>query len=333
MSVPVLSTPTVVGSATRDGRNYVNIDTPTTIRLTCVSSGTQAKSVQLRISWGDDTETVAEGLVGLEEGVSHTYADFGIYTISVVAVNEMREESALRSVPVWVERVTERQKKLVRWRGLALPTADSRSSIAVRANEYQTIDFGLAANAFTDQTEITVTGRTAGYLGAEFVLSQTGRLYTSGRIVGAQNNQFVLDTALADNYTAAARLEVTQRSYSGTTVAVPDRSSPWFFPISTDEDLIRSSLTVCFSCRKMEMLHLPEFGSELPRMPFEPGDLITAGLIEIELRDAAAWEPRARLDDISVVLDGNTISVSSSIRYNGDSKSAIFNASIPLGLT
>jgi len=329
----MLSTPTVVGSTTRDGRDYVNIDTPATIRIVCTSSGTQARSVQLRISWGDETETVTEGFVGLEEGVSHIYADFGIYAISVVAVNELREESQIRSIPIWVERVSERQRKLVRWRGLALPTSDSKASIAVQATGFQTTEFGLASNAFLDQTEVAVTGRTSGYLGAEFVISQAGRLYTSGRIVGAQNNQFTLDTALADNYTAAATIEVTQRSYSGATVAVPDRSSPWFFPISSDEDLIKSSLTVCFSCRKMEVLHLPEFGSDLPRMPFEPSDMITAGLIEMELNEAAAWEPRARLTNIAVSLNGNTISVSSDIQYNGDSKSAIFNASIPLGLT
>lgn len=330
MSAPVLSAPTVVGSTVRDGRDYVSIDAPVTIRALCTSSGNDVQSVSLRVSWGDDTETVAEAFVGLEEPISHIYADFGIYAISIQAINSQRQESTLRSVTVWVERISERQRKLVRWRGLALPTTDSKASIAIQENGYQTVEFSLAANVFTDATQISISGRTAGYLGAEFVISQPGRFYTSGRVVEATENLLTLDTALADDYTASARIELTRRSYTSATMSVPDQSSPWFFPISTDEELIRSALTVCFSCRKMELLHLPEFGSDLPRMPFEPSDDVTAGLIELELGEAAAWEPRAKLDSVNVVLSGNKITVNAGIKYNGDSKNAIFNASIPL---
>lgn len=64
---------------------------------------------------------------------------------------------------------------------------------------------------------------------------------------------------------------------------------------------VADSIYYILNTRKGERVMLPDFGSNLHRLLFEPIDPQTALDIEIEIRDAIErWEPRVVIDEVLV---------------------------------
>lgn len=71
--------------------------------------------------------------------------------------------------------------------------------------------------------------------------------------------------------------------------------------VVTGEDKINNSIRMILSTRIGERVMLPEFGSKLYKVIFEPNDLIAADLIDIYVREALGrWENRIIVTNVSV---------------------------------
>lgn len=62
---------------------------------------------------------------------------------------------------------------------------------------------------------------------------------------------------------------------------------------------------------------MPEFGTRIPLMTFEPLDPDTLAIIEADLRKAVSYDPRLELIDVSVnaLPDSNTVFALLDVRY------------------
>lgn len=91
----------------------------------------------------------------------------------------------------------------------------------------------------------------------------------------------------------------------GRGMAFPPRIGPdGRIAMSAGPDNIRESLEIILLTNQGERLLLPEFGAGLTRFLFEPNTPATHRLIQTRIEDALRrFEPRIRLDDISVEAD------------------------------
>lgn len=81
-------------------------------------------------------------------------------------------------------------------------------------------------------------------------------------------------------------------------------------------DLIYSSLYNILSTRKGERVNLPEFGTRLHTLLFEPLDAITRKLAEnIVTEDIQRWENRIELLDVKVGQNDDLNEMTVSVRY------------------
>jgi len=86
-----------------------------------------------------------------------------------------------------------------------------------------------------------------------------------------------------------------------------------------DFDSVMQSVTTILSTIKGERLMLPEFGSDLKFILFEPMDHITEQLIESEIKDAInRWEDRITITrvDVTSLYDRNGYAISIKSRNN-----------------
>lgn len=91
--------------------------------------------------------------------------------------------------------------------------------------------------------------------------------------------------------------------YKGLVVPIAKWSGGYFTTRAT-KDLIRSSIRAILHTRIGERVMLPEFGSRLHELTFEPMDDILKQLARTFVIDAITrWEPRVTLRDVKIVTD------------------------------
>lgn len=87
-------------------------------------------------------------------------------------------------------------------------------------------------------------------------------------------------------------------------------------------DVIRSSIFTILSTNKGERVCVPEFGSNLMRLLFEPNDIVTRNLMrQIVVEDVGRWEPRVTVVDVRVSSNDHEIKVFTQYVINGTSES------------
>ena len=80
---------------------------------------------------------------------------------------------------------------------------------------------------------------------------------------------------------------------------------------------VADSIYYILNTRKGERAMLPQFGSDIRHLLFQPIDMQTALDIEMEIRDAIEkWEPRAIIDDVNVIPDYGRSSYIVSIKFH-----------------
>lgn len=79
-----------------------------------------------------------------------------------------------------------------------------------------------------------------------------------------------------------------------------------------EEDLMNELFTIIG-----ERLHMPEFGTRIPLLLFEPGDTETAEILEEDVRKVIDRDPRVALEALSIITpnDKNTLIAVAKIRY------------------
>jgi phage baseplate assembly protein W len=79
-----------------------------------------------------------------------------------------------------------------------------------------------------------------------------------------------------------------------------------------EEDLLNELFTI-----KGERLHMPDFGTRIPLLVFEPGDDATTRVLEDDIRVVIERDPRVELVAISIILpnDNNAVVAIAKIKY------------------
>jgi phage baseplate assembly protein W len=85
----------------------------------------------------------------------------------------------------------------------------------------------------------------------------------------------------------------------------------------SDRELVKRDLLNYIYTIPGERLMLPDFGTRIPLLAFEPLDPDTMALIEADLRKAVDYDPRLELIEVTVnaVPDSNTIVALLDVRY------------------
>lgn len=79
-----------------------------------------------------------------------------------------------------------------------------------------------------------------------------------------------------------------------------------------EEDLLNELFTI-----KGDRLHMPEFGTRIPLLVFEPNDAETQGILEEDVRAVIARDPRVKLLDLLIypAEDRNVLIAIAKISY------------------
>lgn len=103
--------------------------------------------------------------------------------------------------------------------------------------------------------------------------------------------------------------ELVDLRFRGIGTPVVKRPKGYFQTLFT-RDLIRSSIYNILTTRKGERVFVPEFGTNLHKLLFEPGDAVTKKLIKQTVtEDVTRWERRVSVSNVRVSTQEYQISV------------------------
>lgn len=85
----------------------------------------------------------------------------------------------------------------------------------------------------------------------------------------------------------------------------------------TDVELVKLDLLNHIFTRKGERPMMPNFGTRIPDMAFEPLDEITLAILEEDLRAVFSFDPRVDLISLNIIPspDTNTVTASANLLY------------------
>lgn len=94
------------------------------------------------------------------------------------------------------------------------------------------------------------------------------------------------------------------------------RSSDGFLNFKTDRDLIKDSLRQILGTHIGERVMVPEFGSRIPELVFEPDDNILVDLAKLYIQQSIGrWEPRIVITNVGAVVDNDHSTLNLVISY------------------
>lgn len=84
-----------------------------------------------------------------------------------------------------------------------------------------------------------------------------------------------------------------------------------------DVNLVKLDLLNHIFTRRGERVMMPRFGTRIPDLAFEPLDDVTLIILEEDLRQVVAFDPRVQLLALNVVpdYDANTVTASLRLKY------------------
>lgn len=82
----------------------------------------------------------------------------------------------------------------------------------------------------------------------------------------------------------------------------------------TNVDLVKMDILNHIFTRKGERVMMPNFGTRIPDMAFEPLDEITIAIVEEDLRAVVAFDPRVQLLALVMNPDYDTNTLTASLR-------------------
>lgn len=87
--------------------------------------------------------------------------------------------------------------------------------------------------------------------------------------------------------------------------------------VLTDIELVKMDLLNHIYTRKGERVMMPNFGTRIPDLPFEPLDQITLDILEEDLNAVFAFDPRVQLLDLNInpQPDANAVVASAYLLY------------------
>ena len=85
----------------------------------------------------------------------------------------------------------------------------------------------------------------------------------------------------------------------------------------TDVELVKLDLLNHIFTRKGERVMMPNFGTRIPDLAFEPLDEVTISILEDDLRAVFAFDPRVELISLTItpLYDNNAVVASAKLLY------------------
>ena len=123
-----------------------------------------------------------------------------------------------------------------------------------------------------------------------------------------------------------ARLTSTFRGYSSV-------GTSFLSPVLYDLDLARQDLLNHFNTRKGERIMLPEFGSIVWDMLFEPLDEKNKNLIDEDVRTIIGNDPRWTLQSVTITEAPNSLNIEAILTYNPSSETVTLPLTYDKGTT
>lgn len=81
-------------------------------------------------------------------------------------------------------------------------------------------------------------------------------------------------------------------------------------------DVIKSSIRMILGTTYGERLYIPDFGSRIRQLLFEPNDFVLEGQLKVEVEDALTkWEPRITLEETLVQFPTDEHRILLTLRY------------------
>lgn len=305
----------------------LNVTEVAIIAFAVSSSGNASPLTAVTVNWGDGAveRTEFRPIARLFQYV-HQYELPGDYVVTVTATNTDGETSTTYTTPL---RIRESRKSVTnpvrRWAGLALPNASIRETLqSVEGNNTAEI-VSLGTEAAVGQNFIVVDGREELFLpSAQVTITQPGKLITMARVLSSNLNIIQLDAELNDTYSPVSALVEVRHA---TTISAMRRSTnndvAWAFPSTFDATLVKAAVRMLLATRKKERVMLPDFGSDLHRIPFEQNDQIVESLVRRATIEAIQkWEPRAAVELFTMERIENEIQVKLTLVLSNDPQAA-----------
>lgn len=273
-------------------------------------------SVRFSVEWGDGKTSESEQVsINRMVQLEHVYERIGYFSVVVRALNPLGLASRANSpgetpnpdmiIPVRIIPNRADMADPTKWRGLAAPIKGLKEAIASVQDVFAPVFTQLAVTAQAGQTSITVTALEEQFdVNSMVILSQNGKMFSTARVLARYANVIHLDSALNDDYSLSATVELRRQSIIRRTESRTTPPPDWFFPSSADNALIKSAVRSLLATRHGERVMRVEVGSRLDEIPFEQNDGLTSELIRTEVAEViSSFEPRARVADIKFTRD------------------------------
>jgi len=94
------------------------------------------------------------------------------------------------------------------------------------------------------------------------------------------------------------------------------KSADGYLNFKTDRELIKDSLRQILGTHIGERVMVPEFGSRIPELVFEPDDSILVNLARLYIEQSVArWEPRIFIKNVIAKIDNDRSTLILTIDY------------------
>ncbi len=99
-----------------------------------------------------------------------------------------------------------------------------------------------------------------------------------------------------------------ERAYLGQGIKYPTKIVNGTVQLANDDSLIQQSISIILSTPKGSRFMLPEFGSRLNEVLFEPNDEVLQDMLKVFIYEAISeWETRVRFSNVSFTISENAV--------------------------
>ena len=117
-------------------------------------------------------------------------------------------------------------------------------------------------------------------------------------------------------------------------VALPwNGTVPDFFSLKDDIDVLKTSIIMIIMTRKGERVMVPDFGSIVPELVFEPNDVgAMSGLRQAIEQALAEWDDRIEVVDVKTEMQEHTLKCNVMFKNRMDAtEEAVYAVGVELG--
>lgn len=324
MSKPIVSTSKIapVSGELKGTIWTLEVNSPLVIKYSVSSSGNDTPYIYQKIDWGDGAVVRSSRVpIGRNFQSQHAYDKVGEYLITLGAINTANEEcdyDANNTIRLRVVPLAATKQPTSKWRGLALPLASIADNFEAINDTYISTRHSLASDASAGEATLVIAGDAFEFeKGAQITVVENNKLLTSGNVLEATLNVVTLNVELVDNYTRDYAVVEVIRQNLGRTFRRQEPKPSWYFPISTDAQLVKAEMSAILATRLGERVMLRDFGSRVHELVFEQNDPTLELFVRRYIISALEkWAPRVEILRSDITRKNNDLSITLAVKHN-----------------